>query len=301
MSVPAAYLAVIVIWSTTPLTIKWSGEGLSFIAGVTSRMLIGTIICLVLVKLLGIVMPWHRKAVYAYTAGSLAVFGGMLSVYWGAQFIESGLVALLFGLTPLAITIISVSMGTESRPGLLKLLGIVIALTGLFSIVLLGSETGHINENSLYGMFAVFMGMLMHSVSTVWVKQLGEALPALAMTTGSLLFSMPLYLIVWWFVDGTIPQAVPMHALGSIIYLGIFGSVLGYMFYFYTLRHVSATNVGLIPLITPITALLIGQALNNETVTAVMWLGTSLIIIGLSMHQWEQRRLNKVECLDGYK
>ncbi len=290
MSVPAAYLAVIVIWSTTPLAIKWSSEGPSFIAGVTSRMIIGTIICLVLVKLFRVALPWHRKAVYAYLAGSLAVFAGMLSVYWGAQFIESGLVALLFGLTPLAITIISVSMGTESRPGLLKLLGIIVALTGLFCIVLLGGDAGHLTEKGLYGMLAVFMGMLMHSVSTVWVKQLGEQMSALSMTTGSLLFSMPLYLIVWYFVDGTIPDSMPVHAIGSIIYLGIFGSVLGYIFYFYTLRHVSATNVGLITLITPVTALLLGQALNGEAVTAIVWFGTSLIILGLSMHQWEQRR-----------
>jgi len=289
MSVPAAYFAVIVIWSTTPLAIKWSSEGPSFIAGVTSRMIIGTIICVVLVKLLRVAMPWHRKAVYAYLAGSLAVFAGMLSVYWGAQFIESGLVALLFGLTPLAITIISVSMGIESRPGMLKLLGIFTALIGLFCIVMLGSDTGHFTEKSFYGMLAVFMGMLMHSVSTVWVKKVGQEMSALAMTTGSLLFSTPLYLIVWWLVDGTIPVSVPDHALGSIIYLGVFGSVFGYVLYFYTLRHVSATNVGLITLITPVTALLLGQALNGEQVTSMMWFGTSLIILGLSMHQWDQR------------
>ena len=300
MSVPAAYLAVIVIWSTTPLAIKWSSEGPGFIAGVTGRMLIGTLICLALVKLLRVTMPWHRQAVYAYIAGSLAVFAGMLSVYWGAQFIESGLVALLFGLTPLAITVISVSMGTEARPGVVKILGIIIALSGLFCIVLLGGKAGQLTEKSLYGMLAVFVGMLMHSVSTVWVKQLSEEMSALAMTTGSLLFSMPLYLIVWYVADGTIPDNLPIHAIASIMYLGVFGSVLGYIFYFYTLRHVSATNVGLITLITPVIALLIGQLLNNESVTPIVWIGTSMIILGLSMHQWEQRRLNKVEYMDGY-
>jgi len=301
MSVPAAYLAVIIIWSTTPLAIKWSAEGSSFIAGVTSRMMIGTIICLILVKIFRIVMPWHREAVYAYSAGAIAVFGGMLSVYWGAQFIESGLVALIFGLTPLAITVISISMGTELRPGVLKIIGILVALSGLGCIVLLGHEAGHITEKSIYGMIAVFMGMLMHSISTVWVKKIAEDISALAMTTGSLLLSMPLYLIVWWLADGTIPQNLPTYAIGSIIYLGIFGSVLGFVFYFYTLRHVSASNVGLIPLITPVTALLIGQTFNGEAVTAVVWFGSCLIIVGLSLHQWEQRRLNKVEYLNGYK
>ena len=290
MSVPAAYLTVIVIWSTTPLAIKWSSDGPSFIAGVTARMIIGTVICLILIKLLGIVMPRDRRALSAYAAGSVAVFGGMLSVYWGAQYIDSGLVALIFGLTPLAITIISVSLGTESRPGVLKLFGILTALSGLACIVLLGSKSGQISEQSMLGMAAVLMGMVMHSISTVWVKQIGQQLPALAMTTGSLLFSLPLYLLVWWFVDGSWPATISEHALGSIIYLGIFGSVLGYLFYFYTLRYVSATSVGLIPLVTPVTALLLGQLLNGEEVSPIVWMGTVLIIVGLSMHQWEQRR-----------
>jgi len=289
MSVPAAYLAVIAIWSTTPLTIKWSSEGSSFIAGVTARMLIGTIICLVLVKLLRIAMPWHRQAVQAYVAGSLAVFAGMLTVYWGAQYIDSGLVALLFGLSPLATTVIAVAMGMESRPGPMKLLGIATALIGLFFVVSLGTANGSSSEYELYGMIAVFIAMLFHSISTVWVKQVGQSMSALSMTTGSLLVSMPMYLAVWWFVDGSIPQQVPLHAIGSIVYLGIFGSVLGYLFYFYTLRHVSASNVALIPLITPVTALLIGQAFNGEQVTPVVWFGTGLIILGLSMHQWGHR------------
>ena len=289
MSVPAAYLAVVIIWSTTPIAIKWSSEGPGFIAGVTSRMLIGTLICLVLVKLFRIAMPWHRQALQAYMAGSLAVFAGMVSVYWGAQYINSGLVALLFGLTPLATTLIAVAMGTEARPGAMKLLGIFTALAGLSCIVSLGDTSTYSSEKALFGMLAVFVGMVFHSVSTVWVKQVGQALPALAMTTGSLIFSMPLYLLVWWFVDGSIPQSIPLRAASSIVYLSIFGSVLGYMFYFYTLRHVSASNVVLITLITPVTALLIGQGFNDEQVTPVVWFGTGLIILGLSMHQWENR------------
>jgi len=109
------------------------------------------------------------------------------------------------------------------------------------------------------------------------------------MATGSLLFSMPLYLLVWLLVDGSIPEEIPVRAAASIAYLGVFGSVFGYVMYFYALRHVSASSIALIPLITPVTALLIGQAFNDEQVTAVVWFGTGLIILGLGMHQWGHR------------
>jgi len=287
MSVPAAYLAVIAIWSTTPIAIKWSSEGPSFIAGVTIRMLIGTMICLLIVKLLRINLPWHRQAVQAYMAGSMAVFAGMISVYWGAQYIDSGFVALLFGLSPLATTLIAVSIGSEQRPGPTKILGIITALGGLFCVVSLGDTNS--SDNALYGMLAVLVGMLMHSISTVWVKQTSHDLSGLVMATGSLLFSMPLYLLVWLVVDGSIPEDITVRAAASIAYLGLFGSVFGYVMYFYALRHVSASSIALIPLITPVTALLIGQAFNNEQVTAVVWFGTGLIILGLGMHQWGHR------------
>ncbi|HLF97561.1 MAG TPA: EamA family transporter, partial [Methylococcaceae bacterium] len=41
MRVPLAYIGVILLWATTPLAIKWSGEGPGFLFGVTGRMAIG--------------------------------------------------------------------------------------------------------------------------------------------------------------------------------------------------------------------------------------------------------------------
>ncbi|HID49904.1 MAG TPA: EamA family transporter, partial [Chromatiales bacterium] len=48
MSVPAAYVGIIIVWSTTPLAIKWSGEGAGFLFGVSARMLLGAVVCLLL-------------------------------------------------------------------------------------------------------------------------------------------------------------------------------------------------------------------------------------------------------------
>ncbi|MGZ8928379.1 MAG: EamA family transporter, partial [Methylobacter sp.] len=43
MRIPLAYISVILLWSTTPLAIKWSGEGSGYLFGVTGRMVIGTV------------------------------------------------------------------------------------------------------------------------------------------------------------------------------------------------------------------------------------------------------------------
>ena len=62
MSVPAAYLGVVIIWSSTPLAIKWSGEGPGFLFGVASRTLLGTLVCVLLMLLLRQSLPLHRAA-----------------------------------------------------------------------------------------------------------------------------------------------------------------------------------------------------------------------------------------------
>ena len=62
MSVPISYLSVILIWSTTPLAIQWSGNDVGFQFGVAARMTIGLIALLVLLHLMKIELPWHKKA-----------------------------------------------------------------------------------------------------------------------------------------------------------------------------------------------------------------------------------------------
>ena len=60
MSVPAAYLAVILIWTTTPLAIKWSGEEPGFLFGVTGRMVLGTFTALLAVIATALVFVFYR-------------------------------------------------------------------------------------------------------------------------------------------------------------------------------------------------------------------------------------------------
>lgn len=100
MSVPAAYLGVVLIWSTTPLAIKWSSEGTGFLFGVASRMLLGMLICLALIVLLNRRMRWCHGARLTYLVAGIGLWGAMTSVYWSAQFIPSGLISVLFGLNP---------------------------------------------------------------------------------------------------------------------------------------------------------------------------------------------------------
>ena len=88
MSVPAAYISIVLIWSTTPLAIQWSGDEVGYLFGITSRMLLGVVVGLLAAALLSIRLPWHSAARRTYLAAGLGLFFAMTSVYWSSQFLS---------------------------------------------------------------------------------------------------------------------------------------------------------------------------------------------------------------------
>jgi drug/metabolite transporter (DMT)-like permease len=284
MSVPAAYLTVILIWATTPLAIKWSAQGTTFAFAVASRMLIGFAVAAVVLAVWRIGLPLHRRARASYLAGGLGMFGAMTLTYWGAQYIHSGLVSVLFGLTPL-ITGLMALLWLEEALTPAKLAGMLLGLAGLAVIFGGSHEIG--GAHALAGVAALVAAVTLYSASLVWVKRIGDDSPPLATTAGTLAVALPLFGLVWWTIDGHLPAAVPARAGAAIAYLGVFGSVLGFALYYYVIKHLEAGKVALITLVTPVLALLLGSALNGEHVGTRVWLGAACIGFGLSVHQWQ--------------
>lgn len=282
MSVPAAFAAVIIIWSTTPLAIQWSGQGGGFLLGVSARMLLGAALCGVLMLALRVPLPLHRAALQTYVAAGLGLFGAMTSVYWGAQFIPSGWVSVVFGLTPLVTGLLAWRWLGEQAFTPRRVSGLVLAFAGLLVMFAQGSRLG---PGSLWGLLAVLLSVTIHSFSAVWVKRIGAAVPAVAVTGGGLLAAAPAYALSWWVWGGPLPPDLPGRTLGAILYLALFGSVVGFILYFYLLKQVEASTTALITLVTPVLALLLGTALNGEVVPWPVGLGTGLILLGLGTHQ----------------
>ena len=291
MSVPAAFLGVVLIWSTTPLAIQWSSEGWGYLFGISGRMMLGAMVCAVLLQILKPGLPWHREARNTYFAAGIAIYGAMLSVYWVAQFIPSGLIAVLYGLNPLLTGVVAAVLLDEKSftPG--KLLGMLLGFAGLISIfasdIMLGS-------GAWQGVAAVLFSVVLHSVSGVWVKRIGGGLPGLTVTSGGLFVVAPLFLLTWLIFDGHVPTVFSVHAGLAILYLGVFGSALGFTLYFYLLKKLEANRVSLITLLTPVLALMLGQMLNHEVISSQVLFGSALIISGLLFHLWGDRFMGRL-------
>lgn len=282
----SAYLLVVVIWSTTPLAIKWSGESVGFVFGVSARMLIGTLLALALTLIYFKKLPMHGAAIKVYMASTLVIFGAMTITYWGAQFISSGLISIVFGLTPIITAWMASRLLHENSLTLPKILG---SLLGLFGLLVVFFEQIQLGSQALMGLGAVFLAVMLHSMSSVLIKYVDAKLPALIVTTGGLLFSLPLFLILYVFFAEPLPTVIPARPIWSVIYLGVMGSVVGFVSFYYVLSHLQASTVALITLLTPVAALWLGYVLNNEPLSWMIVIGTLLVLSGLVIHQWSSK------------
>lgn len=283
MRIVLAYLFIILLWATTPLAIKWSADGSSFIFGVTARMSIGLVCIFLMLLLMRQRLPWHSKAKQTYFAVAVQIYGAMMAVYWGAQFIPSGWISVIFGLTPFITAILSAIWLGERSLSWDKLLAYILGISGLSVIF---HSALHISYHTAIGVIAVLLATFLQAFSAVWVKRLHANLPAITQVTGGLLFAIPFYLVSWWFIDGNLPTSLPINSLLSILYLGLIATPVGFALYYYILTHLPATRVALITLISPVLALFIGHYLNKEALTHDIITGTGLILGALIMHSF---------------
>jgi drug/metabolite transporter (DMT)-like permease len=286
MRIPLAYISIVLLWATTPLAIKWSSEGPGYLFGVTGRMVIGTACILLMLALSRQRLAWHSKALQTYLAVAVQIYGSMLVVYWAAQFIPSGWVSVIFGLLPLMTALLAAVWLRERSLTLGNLLAYIMGISGLWIMFGSALQLGH---DAALGIIGVLVSTFLQAISTVWVKRINAKIPALSQVTGGLLLSLPIYLVTWAGFDGHWPSEISFVSLASIVYLGAIATTVGFVLYYYLLIHQSATKVSLITLISPVMALLLGHAVNNEPLTVKVVTGTLLILGALLMHELSAR------------
>ena len=292
VSVSLAFLAVIIIWSTTPLGIQWSVEDVGFLFGVSTRMLLSIVLAVFVMWIMHRPFLIHRQAWFAYLASGLGIYCAMMGTYWGAMYIPSGWISVIWGLSPMITGVLaSVFIGEKSFVAH-RMIGTLLGISGLTVIFFHGAKVG---ESAALGVGLVLLGVLGQTSTAVWIKKINAGIHGIVMTVGGLLVAVPLFWLTWGLAGGGWPEYIPNRVAGAIIYLAVLGSVLGFSLYYFLLNHVEASRVALITLITPVTALLLGHFLNGEILTVAVFLGTGLILLGLFSFEWGGKFYQKLK------
>ena len=201
-------------------------------------------------------------------------------IVWGQSQISSGLAAILNATAPLFGVIVAGILLRDESATPLKIMGVVVGFAGVIVMMDLSS----IATSSLLAQLAILAAALSYACASVYGRRfkatgLNPILVAAGQVTGSTLLLLPIAL---W-VDGNDPYAnVPAQVWAAIISLAVFSTAAAYILYFKLLASAGATNILLVTLLVPVSAILLGWLFLEESLQTPHVIGMAMIALGLS-------------------
>jgi drug/metabolite transporter (DMT)-like permease len=274
------------------LSLLWGGSfffnavalaALPVLTLVAARVLLAALILALVATLAGPGLPRSPRVWAALLAmGLLNNVIPFSLIVWGQQTLASGVAAVLNATTPLFTALFAHWLTTDERltPG--RLLGALIGFCGvgvLAGPAALGSlEGAGLAQIACLGAAVSYAlsGIFGRRFARIGVAPLGAAAGQLAMSS---LVLAPLALLVdrpW-----TLP-APPSTALGAVFCLAALSTALAYVLFFRLLASAGATNIALVTLLVPVTAILLGVLFLGEALTPGEVGGMALIALGLA-------------------
>jgi drug/metabolite transporter (DMT)-like permease len=282
------YAMNVLIWSSTWVAIKIGIEDVPPLLSAGIRFALAGAGLLVLAKALG--RSLRTDAVLAGILALLPFAGAYGLIYWGEQYVPSGLAAVLFGVMPLySATIASVALADEPLRARL-VAGIAVAIAGL-AIAFGESLALGDAEWALLAATACAVAPLCAAIGNVSIKRRGKTLDPIVLNAWAMLGGGALLLVSSAPLEDWGQAAWTAKSLGSIAYLAAIGSAVPFVTLTILLRELPAVTVSYITLLLPFGALAFGAAVYGETVTIAAVGGALLVAGGLLIAQWPRRRL----------
>jgi drug/metabolite transporter (DMT)-like permease len=132
MLLGAGFVLVSLIWGSTWLAIKIGLQSVPPLFAVTMRFSLATIILFLILKIRGERLPTDRVALLLYlTLAFLSYSFPFALVYWGEQYIPSGLASIIFAVYPFVVAIGSHFALEAEKMNVLKMAGILLGFAGV--------------------------------------------------------------------------------------------------------------------------------------------------------------------------
>ena len=276
------YALVVVIWGTTwiAITLQQQSE-ISTTVAVFWRFFISAIVLFAFVVMSRKLQKLATRDHLFCMLQACCIFGfNFVCFYYAVQYISSGLEAVIFSMAVIFNTInaklfFAQHISSRFYPA---------ALFGLFGIIALfwhdvmGTT---LNSNTLMGIGLCILGTygfsLGNMISTRHQKQGLDIFTtnAYAMLYGSLLMA----LISWFKHDNFFPS-MSWSSISALLYLAIFGSVIGFTAYFYLVGRIGAGKAAYSTLLFPLVALVISTIWEGYDWQMNAVIGVILILCG---------------------
>lgn len=297
MKVLSVWLVLCVIWSSTWIFIKLGlDEGLPPVGFAAARFIVAAIILLLILIARRISLPRTRAE------WQLAIVTGLLQfavnyglLFWGEQYISSGLAAVLQATIP-AFGLVIAQFYLPNEPVTWQ--SVVAILLGIAGVVIIFFEQLNVSGTLAFaGCAAVVIGAFVAAYASVLVKAYGGKINSSALLTAQMICGViPLALIGWWREGSLVSFHWTTTAIVCVLYLAVMGSVAAFWLYYWLLKNMDVTKAMMISLVTPFAAVLIGNWWLQETLPKQTLLGGAFILLGVGLILWRKKeaRFDKI-------
>lgn len=275
-----AYFAVAIFWGTTFLAIRVGVQTMPPFIMAGLRHFTAGLIIFSYFMFRGYKLPsWNHLKIHVMTGILMLVIGNGL-VSWSEIYISSGLAALICALTPLTIILINTLVGTKEQIGFKTILGVSFCL--LAQVLIFKDNLAEFaNPKYIQGIFFLLIAISCWGYGSIYIKNNQTGMHPLFGASFQMLSGGSILLVVGTITGEWGHYNPSIEAYESIVYLIIFGSLIGYGSYMYVLKHLPATIVSTYAYINTIVAVFLGWLILNEPLNAFVWIAVLLTISGV--------------------
>lgn len=290
MKARLVWLLLCGIWGSTWLFIKLGLEDLPPLTFAGIRFVIACAILFAWIRIRRMPVPTKRGDWILLGVSGVLAFGlnyGL--VFWGEQYISSGLAAVLQSTLPaFGLVFAHFHLPTE-RLSWARITGVVLGVFGVG--VVFSNQLAIAGRQAFAGSVALVLSALFAAYSNVLVKAYGKHLDPSILAAGQMLFGLLLLLGVGIPLEG---NPLNFHwtpkALIALLYLAVVGSVIAFILYYWLVINMDVTKSMLIALVTPVVAVILGMLVLDEQIGWRTLIGGAMIMFGISLIVIRRRR-----------
>jgi len=265
------------IWGASYLLITVADrtmEPLTFTAG---RMVIGSIILYLFIRLQGQVLPPIGHAWIPFVV--LGVAGLMLPVLliaYGEESISSGLAAVLLSTIPL-MTAVLAHFILDEQLSTEKIVGVIVGLIGAF-IVVLPDLTGKI-EVGLWGIGLLVIVAILRAWTTVHAHHSLRDVTPVVMATGMTIVAAIVALPLTFILENPLAATPSAEGILAMVASGIFCSAVAYPLYYWLVAKRGATYASLVSATRPAVAIVLSAIFVGAAIQMTTVVGTAILVL----------------------
>jgi drug/metabolite transporter (DMT)-like permease len=277
-----AFAAVYIFWGSTYLAIKYAIETLPPFLMAGSRFIVAGSILYVWARFSkDYEKPSFKHWRTSFIVGTLLLLGGNGGVVLAQHYISSSLAALLVATEPFWIVLLSWLWLKGTRPNWKVALGLLVGFLGVYLLIGGQDESSANGSGQILGAFFVIAGAFSWALGSMYglraTTPKSSALTAgMQMLSGGIVLTLVGSLRGEWTTFNI--AEVSGNSLFGLIYLIIFGSLIGFTAYSWLLKNAQPAMVATYAYVNPIIAVFLGWLIAGETFTTQMLIGAGVIV-----------------------